>query len=141
MVDQALPVGDYGAVHDEQQDQTIFERKSISDLFSSFTADRYEAERSKIIRAKDLGLHYILAVEGTASDILRGHSYWHDGELRESKKSGISQLRQIYTICRKYHIEAWFCPDRKLMALQILEYFLAHERVKPDPTSGAPGGD
>src|SRR3990167_4878967 len=66
-VTQALPVGDYGV----EGIDVVVERKSIADLFGSFSSN-YEAERAKIIRASVLGLKYILAIEGSIFDVGRG---------------------------------------------------------------------
>lgn len=125
IVVQSLPVGDYQA---EGQD-VVIERKSVADLFSSFSGG-YEQERNKIIRAQVRNLKYILAIEASASEIRKGHSYWKDGELKEAAKSGISQIKQLMTISHKYGVELWFCSGRQDMAFRIIEYFLAGERVK-----------
>lgn len=125
IVTQSLPVGDYQA---EGQD-CVVERKSVADLFSSFSSG-YEQERNKIIRAQTRNLKYILAIEASATEIRKGHSYWKNGELVEAPKSGISQIKQLMTISRKYGVEVWFCDGRRDMAFRIMEYFLAAERVK-----------
>ncbi len=74
-------------------------------------------------------MKYILAIEASASEIRKGHQYWKDGELKESAKSGISQIKQLMTISRKYDVEVWFCEGRRDMAFRIMEYFLAYERL------------
>ena len=125
IVKASLPVGDYMA---DGQD-CVVERKSIGDLFTSFSAN-YEAERNKIIRAQSRNLRYILAIEESATEIRKGHTNWKDGEMKESAKSGISQIKQLMTISRKYQVELWFCESRKDMAFRIMEYFLAGERVE-----------
>lgn len=129
VITTGLAVGDYGASHGEIQDPTIFERKSVADLFNSFTSN-YEAERAKILKSAQLGLTYILAIEAHASDVLKGHSYWRNGKLHEHKKTGLAMLRQLMTIQRKYGLSIWFCAGRREMALLILEYFLSYERIQ-----------
>lgn len=130
VVTETMNVGDYGCRHkDGQMDSTVIERKGVGDLFHSFTHE-YENEKEKILRAKALGLTYILAVESPALDVRKGHSYWKAGELHEVKKSGIAQVRQIMTIQRKYGIEVWWCAGRLEMAFRIQEYFLAGERLR-----------
>ena len=124
IIKQSLPVGDYQA---EGQD-VVVERKSVADLFSSFSKN-YEQERNKIIRAQSRNFKYILAIEASASEIRKGHSYYKDGELKEAAKSGISQIKQLMTISRKYGVEVWYCEGRRDMAFRIMEYFLAKERV------------
>lgn len=126
IVKQSLPVGDYQA----EGQEVVVERKSVADLFSSFSGN-YEAERNKIIRAQTRGLKYILAIEASATDIRKGHTYWKNGQEHEAAKPGISQIKQLMTISRKYGVEVWFCEGRKDMAFRIMEYFLAFERVKP----------
>lgn len=130
-----LSVGDYGAVHvgesgEERSDEAVVERKSVADLFNSFTA-RYDEERAKIIRAKEAGLQYILAIEAPILEVRKGHSYWKDGQMHEARKDGLSMIRQISTIERKYGVTAWYCMGRADMAFRIVEFFLARERVKP----------
>ena len=127
VVPTALPLGDYGASYGDRLDPTVIERKSISDLFTSFTSG-YEAERAKILKAITLELSYILAIEATASEILKGHSYWQAGERHEAKKTGLAMLRQLMMLQRKYGIAVWFCTTRTEMAWRILEFFLAGER-------------
>ena len=129
---QMLPTGDYGAEHDGIDDSTIFERKSLSDCFKSFTGDGYEREKAKWQRAQALGLTYILAIEGTASEVLQGHTYWLKGELHESKKSGLTMVRQLLSIQRRYGIPVWFTSSRKEMAMLIQEFYLSFERIKED---------
>ena len=120
-----LPCGDYMA----EGQMVTFERKSVNDLWSSYTHG-YERERTKILKAKELGLKFILAIEDTCFNIRRGYSYQKDGEEIESKVDGYSMIKKLFTIQRKYEIQCWFCPSRKEMAHMILEYFLAYERVK-----------
>ena len=133
VVSATLSVGDYAALHDvagqQVPDTSVVERKGIGDLFHAFTSS-YEAERAKILKAQTLGLTYILAIEATCSEILKGHSYWQGGEVHEAKKSGLAMVRQLMTLQRKYDVRVWFCQSRKEMALMILEYFLAAERVQ-----------
>jgi len=127
---ECLKVGDYTARHkDGSMDTAVIERKSIADLFHSFTHE-YENEKAKIMRAKDMGLTYVLAVEAPALEVRKGHTYRKGGEVFEVKKSGISQVRQIMTIERKYGISVWWCVSRAEMAFRIQEYFLAAERIK-----------
>lgn len=122
-ISQALPVGDYSAVGSK----VVVERKSIADLFSSYTAN-YDAERAKITRARELGLKFILGIEASASEIRKGHTYWSGGEEHESKKSGISMVRQLMSVSVKYGVDVWFADGRKDLAFRIMEYFLAWER-------------
>jgi len=123
----ALPVGDYGALLDGLPLPVCIERKSIADLFSSFSTG-YDKEKAKIIRAKEMGWKYILAIEGTVTRVLQGHFYWNGTDEVWHPKSGLSQLRQLLTISIRYGVECWYCQSRSEMALRIQEYLLAWKR-------------
>lgn len=126
---RGLEVGDYACQVGERLLPIRIERKSIADLFSSFSSG-YENEKAKIVKARDLGLKYILAIEGTLFDIREGHSYMKDGELHYSKKDGLSQVKQLYTMLAKgYFDQLWFFKSRAEMAFGILQYFLSLERL------------
>lgn len=127
---ECLSTGDYGFRYtDGTMNNTVWERKGIGDLFTSFSSG-YDNEKAKIMRAKDEGLKFMLAIEGTISDVLKGHEYWKDGELHRSKKDGLAQIRQLCTLQVKYGIEVHYFASRKEMAFYIQEYFLAGARLK-----------
>ena len=126
-IQECLSTGDYSARIGGELVGVVIERKSIGDLFQNYT-NNYEKEREKIIRAQDLGWKFILAIEASATEIRKGHSYWKGGQLHESKKSGIGMIRQLLSIEHKYHVPVWFCSGRVEMAWLIQEYFLAVER-------------
>jgi len=128
-VTEKVPTGDYSAWHDDTPDESVVERKSVADCFTSFTSN-YEAERRKIKLARELNLRYVLAIEATATQILQGYQFWTKDGLRDHRKSGMAMLKQLMTIQRKYQVTVWFCAGRDDMAMRILEYFLAWERVK-----------
>ena len=132
-----LAVGDYSALIEGVQCPVVIERKSIADLFASFS-EGYEREKKKILKAKALKLKYILAIEGTVTRVLMGYTYWDGKEEREHKKSGIAQFRQLLTISIKYGVEVWYCKSREEMALRIQEYFLAWERKSKHAVSVSP---
>lgn len=126
-------MGDYGAIHERTgPDTTVFERKSVADLWTSFTGDNYLREKEKIKRAKDMALNYILAVEATPWEIRGGHEYFSEGEIKTSKKDGLTMLRQLCTVERKYGITIKFFNGRRDMAFYIVEFFLSLERIKPE---------
>lgn len=127
---EGLAVGDYGARYDDgSEDCAVIERKSVADLFHSFTHE-YENEKAKIMRAKELDRKYILAIESPALTVLKGHRYKKGGKWHEVKKEGISQVRQIMTVSRKYGVDVWWCQNRTEMAFRIQEYYLAGLRMK-----------
>ena len=136
---RGLPTGDYACLHDWNGqvvlDPVVCERKSISDLFTSFTGN-YKAEKAKLVKAQTLGLSYVLAIEVNATEIIRGHTYWAGGELRESQKSGVAMLRQLFSLCRRHGVVLWFCSSRTEMAFRLQEFFLAWERMENPPLAG-----
>lgn len=125
-----LNVGDYGGFYASgEQMPSVVERKSIADLFNSFTSpSKYKREKNKIQRAADLGYRYIIAIESPALRVLEGYNYVRGGVVYESKKTGIAQLRQMMTISQKYEVDIWYCNGREEMAIRILEWFLSYER-------------
>ena len=60
---ETLSVGDYSASYiingKTIESSTIIERKSLGDLFSSYTSG-YDRERAKFLRCKELGKRFIL---------------------------------------------------------------------------------
>lgn len=129
---EALGVGDYAASYviggRVVESHAVIERKSIGDLFSSYTSG-YARERDKFFRARAAGREFILAVEGSVETVLNGHTYVKGGEVRRAKKDGMTMVRQLFSCAHKYGIEVWFCESRRIMALMVQEYFLAEERM------------
>ena len=126
---ETLDVGDYAARILGALAPVRIERKSIADLFTSFSSG-YENEKAKIEKAKRLNLKLILAIEGTLFDVREGHSYKKAGEIFYSKKDGLSQVKQLYTMLVKgYFSEIWYFRSRGEMAFGIIKYFQALERV------------
>jgi ERCC4-type nuclease len=126
-----LNIGDYSASYtiggETIVSSSIVERKSIGDLFGSYTSG-YENERKKFLRAIEAKKKFILAIEGTVSEILKGHSYTKGGEEYVARKDGMTMLRQLMSCCHRYNISLWCCSSRSEMAMMIQEYFLAEER-------------
>ena len=130
VVTSTLKVGDYGCkLGDGSESRTVWERKSLQDLYSSFSSG-YENEKNKIEKAKELGKKYILGIEATAFEVREGNHYQKDGETRWSKKNGISQIRQLMTMYAKEYFDLWFFSSRQEMAFCIQEFFLAEERIR-----------
>ncbi len=127
---ECLASGDYGARYsDGLMDNTVIERKSIPDLFQSFTKG-YANEKAKWTRAHAEGKKYVLAVEAPASVVVRGCTYEKGGKTHRVKKTGIAQVRQCMTVAREYGVEVWWCQDKTDMAFRIQEYFLAGLRLR-----------
>jgi len=126
---EALDVGDYAIKINGKLANIRIERKSISDLFSSFSGINYSRERGKIHRAKSIGARYIIAIEGSCSDCRKGYRYYQGGQWHESGKDGLTQVRQLMTISQKYGVEVWYCADRTDMAFRIQEYLMTPARI------------
>lgn len=124
----ALDTGDYSAIYKGQLDKVRIERKSVPDLFSSFTRN-YRNELAKIERAHAAGYKYIIAIEAPCSTIRNGCTYTRHGVVHAVKKSGLAQVRQMMTLSRKYGVEVWYCADRRDMGLMVQEYLLVTERM------------
>ena len=126
-----LPVGDYACRHTidgrELPDPHCVERKALGDLATSF-ASGYEREKAKWTKAHQLGLRYILAIEGTRTDVLQNDSYRKEGESYPRRKDGLAQLRQLCSLQVRYGITVWFCENRRMMAFYLLEFFSASGR-------------
>jgi len=125
-----LGVGDYAVRINGKLDRVFIERKSIGDLFSSFSGESYNRERSKILRAKASSNTYILAIEASASEVRNGHAYKKDGQWVQCGKDGLSQVRQLMRVSQKYGVEIHYFMDRSDMAFWIQEYFLAIAKHK-----------
>lgn len=115
-----LKVGDYVAeFKDGSLCPIIFERKSISDLFGTLTSG-YKRFRAELLRARELNVKLILAIEGTISDVLKGSDY--------SSVDGVSVYRRIMTLWVKYDLMPMFFENREQMAAGINEFYQAFGR-------------
>lgn len=123
-----LETGDYAVKIGGELAPVRIERKSISDLFGSFSGDNYRREKEKIERAKVANLRYILAVEGSCSDVRRGATYFKGGQMHRVQKDGLSQVRQIETISMRYQVEIRYCSGREDMAFMVQEILMAYVR-------------
>ena len=128
VVRRMMPAGDYGAEVNGEMVKATVERKSINDLFANFS-NNYENEKAKLMRAKELGWQYVLAIEAPCFEVRKGHEYRKDGVMVASKKSGLAQVRQLMTLQAKYGVQVWWCQTRAEMAFMVMEYFLAWERL------------
>lgn len=127
---ECLLSGDYGFRHSNgEMDKSLIERKSTADLYHSFTHE-YENEKEKMVRARQAGFRYILAIEAPSTEVMLGHSYMKKGIEHQVRKSGMAQVRQIMTLHKRGDLdEVWWCKDRTEMAFLIQEYFLAQVRI------------
>ena len=117
-----LDVGDYSAIMADGHQPTIFfERKSIPDLFGTFTTG-YQRFREEIRRSRQSGVELILIIEGTVTDILKGTKY--------SQVDGLQILRTVLSIYDRYQITHIFCRNREEMSTYIAERFCSYERKR-----------
>lgn len=103
-----LEVGDYQALFpDGSCSQTVFERKSIPDLWGTLTRghDRFKKE---LQRAKESDIKLVLIVENSFSTILQGFD--------RSRYSGPSMAKRVWTFHHKHGLEIVFCNGRLDMA-------------------------
>ena len=115
-----LIVGDYSAIlADGYRSQTIFERKSIGDVFGTLTKD-YSRFKEEVLRAKDNGITLIIIIEGSLSKVLSG--------FKHSGVKGISIIKTLFTLWVRYGIHPVFCKDREEMTEFIIHYFAAEKR-------------
>lgn len=113
---QKLDVGDYGCRFENGHEPLIyFERKNIADLFGTLSKD-YDRFKREIIRAHEAKITMFIIVEGTLTDVLKGHKY--------SKRKGISIVTQLFTIMVRYGVKTIYCKDRTEMAKYITEFYL-----------------
>jgi len=110
-----LPVGDYSCeFKNGYQCPVCFERKSLNDLFGTLSKG-YDRFKREIERAKSLDIKLIIVIEGTLTDVLWG--------IKHSERSGISVLRQLFTLWIKHGVPFYCLKDRTEMSIFITEYF------------------
>ena len=117
-----LEVGDYTARYrDGSFSPIVFERKSIGDLFSTLANQRNHSRFNKeILRAKELGIKLVFAIEGMSDEIETG--------VPHSKVEGIRIIRSLQTIWLRYDLPHLFFPSRIAMATYIAEFFKSFGR-------------
>lgn len=117
VLDEKLDVGDYGArFTDGHEPPFYFDRKSIPDLFGTLGTG-YERFKKCIIRAQETNKQLFIIVEGTLSDVIRGHEH--------SSIEGISIVRKMFTLWVRYGVGIVFVADRSEMSKYITEFFIA----------------
>lgn len=114
-VRKKLHVGDYGAEMQGILHTTVFERKSIGDLFGTLTFG-YDRFRREMLKATDLEIKLIIAIEGSKEKVLKGYSH--------SARDPESIIKQLETIKTKYGVNHMFFPSRISMANYIVDYYV-----------------
>lgn len=114
---EALPVGDY---HVEfvggARPPVIFERKSLADLYNTFTGG-YARFKREMLAAQRQNWRLILLIEASMTEVYNGHRY--------SQMSGNSCIQKAFTIWMRYGLQPVFCQDRDEAAAYVVETFEA----------------
>ena len=117
-----LPFGDYMCELDKGVlVPLVFERKSLPDLFGSLSKG-YERFRKMLKKANEAEVKVIIIIEGSLKKVLKGYS--------RSQRTGISVIKQLYSLRATYDIEIVFCQDRVEMSQHIYHCFDAYKRLK-----------
>lgn len=113
----ALPVGDYAVEWaDGETGKTYFERKSLSDLFTTMTLG-YTRFKKEMERAKEFGVILVLIIEGSLTDVWSGACY--------SSFEGSSMVKKLMTLEHRYGLRTVYCQNRSEMAMYIKHWFIA----------------
>ena len=124
-----LHVGDYATIYKAVKrgrsyyfpSSLYFDRKSKGDLFSTFGNEesraRYKRENELALQ---LGIDLKVVVECDALEIVKGYRY--------SKTPGLSLLRKLETMRRRYGIDFIYCTDRNDMKRKMFERWVAEAK-------------
>jgi ERCC4-type nuclease len=99
--------------------KTVFERKSIGDVFGTMTSG-YKRFRREIFRAKTSGIVLILIIEGSLSKVARGY--------KRSRVHPQQIVKTLFSLWVRYGIVPVFAKDRMESAEIIVQYFTAEFR-------------
>lgn len=117
-----LDFGDYACQFaDNTIPPLVFERKNLSDLFSTLTSG-HERFKREIQRAKEANHNIVIIIEGTFTDVLRGCTH--------STVKGITIIKQLFTLWFKYGVQFVCCESRTEMSQYIQECFFSIGRMK-----------
>lgn len=124
-----LHVGDYAVIYKAVKrgrsyyfpSSLYFDRKSKGDLFSTFGNEesraRYKRENELALQ---LGIDLKVIVECDTLEIVKGYQY--------SKTPGLSLLRKLETMRRRYGIDFIYCTDRNDMKRVMFERWVAESK-------------
>ena len=121
-----LDIGDYSVEYNNGYiPGLVFERKSISDLFGTM-GKGYKRFKKEMERAERSGTLLIIIIEGTRSDVAKGHKY--------SKIKGKSIIKKLVTLFIRHGVWFVYCKNRKEMALYIVDIFNGIGRENAEAT-------
>ena len=113
-----LKVGDYQALYkDGSLSETIFERKTIGDLWSTMASRQYQRFKREMVEAKEKGVNLIIIVENPFKDVENGYY--------RSRYDGQSMVKKLGTLYFKYGLPTVFTTGREEMARFIKSFFYA----------------
>jgi len=119
---EKLGYGDYRMRFlDGKMSSTVFERKTVADLFGSMTKG-HERFKKEIAKARSNNALLIIIIEGSLSKVAKG--------IRHSKVQGISIIRTVFSLWVRYGVIPVFAKDRREAAEYIVQYYLAEFRKK-----------
>jgi ERCC4-type nuclease len=111
-----LSVGDYGVQYkDGHIPPVYFERKTISDLFSTL-GKGYKRFKREIIRSQENEYRLIIAIEGSYSKVLKGSKY--------SSIEGITVILKLHTLKWRHGVDHRFFKNREEMTDYITHTYL-----------------
>ena len=103
------------------------ERKSIGDLYGTLSQG-YDRFKREILKAAENKITLVIIIEGSLRRVLAGY--------RNSQRTPISIVYQLFTLKVRYKIDSVFCNNRDEMSQYITHYFLAMEREHEDNLRG-----
>ena len=113
-----LKVGDYRAEYSNGgMSSTVFERKSLPDLYGTMTSGWERYKRCQLFPAIEEGLKLMIIVENSFTDVAAGY--------HRSQFEGSSMIKKLGTLWFKYHVPTVFCVGRTEMAEYIAAVFAA----------------
>ena len=111
---------------EEYPSAIYFERKSLNDLFGTFSSkERQDRFKREIDRSKEMNAKLIIAVEATDQEIMNGHAY--------SKRHGSEILKTLDTYWLRYDVPYILCANRAMMVWRMVnlwESFFKNWRPK-----------
>lgn len=121
---ECLPCGDYRAkFSDGSLSDVVMERKSIGDLYGTLSQG-YDRFKREIFKAAENKITLVIIIEGSLRRVLAGY--------RNSQRTPISIVYQLFTLKVRYKIDSVFCNNRDEASQYITHYFLACEKEYND---------